>query len=120
MVSIMPTTAEDCKALLEQIPTFRIRAMTAHVDGKPVAIGGLTYLPGGNVIAFLEGYDAVKRWPVTMHKAVRRGLEEAKARGVRRIVAIADGAVEAAPRWLERLGFQPTAQDGVYLWENVQ
>ncbi|WP_375408506.1 hypothetical protein [uncultured Methylobacterium sp.] len=100
-------------------PLTRIRAMSARVDGELVAIGGLAYLPDLTVVAFLEGHSAVKRWPITIHKAVRAGLADAKRRGVRRIVAIAADDVEAAPRWLERLGFRSDAAPGVYLWEQV-
>jgi hypothetical protein len=117
MVDLSPTTLEDCERFFGKAPDWRIRAMTAHVDGEPVAIGGLAYLPDNTVIAFLEGYDAVKRFPLSIHKAVRRGLEDARRRGVRRIVSIADEGVEAAPRWLERFGFRPLGQDNLFLLE---
>ncbi|GJD92935.1 hypothetical protein [Methylobacterium iners] len=116
MVSIGPTTAEDVEVFLAEPPAWRIRAMTARIDGAPVAIGGLSYLPDGTVVAFLEGYAAVKRYPVAVHKAVRQGLADAARRGVRRIVTIADEGVEAAPRWLQRLGFREVSAN-VYVWE---
>ncbi len=116
-VQISATTLADCERFFGKAPDWRIRAMTAHVDGEPVAIGGLAYLPDNTVIAFLEGYDAVKRFPLSIHKAVRRGLEDARRRGVRRIVSIADESVEAAPRWLERFGFRVLDQANLYLLE---
>jgi hypothetical protein len=117
MVRVRPTTLEDCEQLLGGKPAWRIRAMTADVDGAPVAIGGLAYLPDNTVFAFLEGAEAVKRHPVAIHKAVRRGLDDAKRRGVRRILSIADEHIEAAPRWLERFGFVAAGHDNLFTLE---
>ena len=120
MIAFRPTTRADIAALDLDL-AWRIRAETAVVDGAPVAVGGITYLPDGTVAAFVEPYDAISRFPVGFTRAVRRGLAAARARGVRRIVALADveGAGEAAERWLRRLGFHPVEAPGalVYVWE---
>jgi len=117
MVKVRPTTLADCEQLLGARPDWRIRAMTVEANSEPVAIGGLAYMPDNTVFAFVEGDEAVKRYPVTIHKAVRRGLDDAKRRGVRRILSIADEHIEAAPRWLERFGFVPAGHDNLFILE---
>ena len=117
MLRVRPTSLADCERLLGGKPEWRIRAMTVEVDGEPVALGGFAYTPDNSVFAFLEGSDAVKRYPVAIHKAVRRGLEDAKRRGVRRVLSIADEHIEAAPRWLERFGFVPAGHDNLFVLE---
>lgn len=114
---LAPTTVADFEALVGGRPYARFRGVTAHLDGVPVAFGGLTYHPDGGVIAFLHGYDVVPRFPVAIHRAVKAGLAEARARGVTRIAAVCDDAVPAAPRWLRRLGFVPGERPGLWVSE---
>ena len=109
--------SEDFIALLGKLPDWRVKAWTATVDEKPIAIGGVAFHPGGP-IGFIEGFHEARRFPLSYTKAVRRFLAEARGQGVGRIIAEASTEVSSAGRWIERLGFEPQEIDGkrVYLW----
>lgn len=115
---IRPTTPEDWQRLVAKPPLWRIWAQTALIEDIPVAIGGIAYLPDGTVYAFIEGHDALRRFPVTMHRIVKRGLAAVRARGIRTLVARPDAGVPAAGRWLRRLGFEPidVGTERVFAW----
>lgn len=117
-LEIRPTVPEDVGALVAEPLPFRIKGKTAVEDGRPIAFGGLACLPGGGFGAFLHGGEHAKRFPVSFHKAVLKGLAEARAAGIRPITALADETTEAAERWLLRLGFEPMIVDGtkVFVW----
>lgn len=69
-----------------------------------------------HVVAFIQGHEALRRFPVAMHRAVVRGLAEARERGIKRIIAVADEDVPAAGPWLRRLGFRERGD--VWVWES--
>lgn len=119
-IELRPTTQADVDEFLKRPSPYRIRAFTGWVDGEIKGIGGLAYLPDGTALAFLELAEGARRYAVTLHKAALRTIEEAKARGVRKIVAQADTSYSTAERWLTRLGFEPVEIDGqkVYLWQH--
>lgn len=108
---ISPTTPADVEEFKQQTPPYRIRAVTGRVDGRIVGIGGIAYLPDGTVAAFLEATDEARRHAVTLHREARKVLSEAARAGHRMVVALADTSIEAAPRWLKRLGFEPVGQE---------
>lgn len=117
MIRLAPATVTDFEAVFGTAPPWRIRGVTAHQDGRPVALGGLAYSPDGLAMAFYAGTEAVQRFPVAITRAVMTGLAAARARGVRRIVAECDTSIEAAARWLARLGFRETEVPNVWIWE---
>ncbi|MGX9983970.1 hypothetical protein [Methylobacterium fujisawaense] len=117
MLDLRPATAADFEAVFGTAPPWRIRGVAAHQDGRPVALGGLAYTPDGAAMAFYAGTETVQRFPVAITKAVKAGLVAARARGVRRIVAECDTSIEAAARWLARLGFRPSDVPNVWIWE---
>lgn len=117
MITLAPATASDFEAMFGTAPPWRIRGMAAHRDGACVAIGGLAYAPDGAAMAFYAGTETVQRFPVAITKAVKAGLVAARARGVRRITAECDTTIEAAARWLQRLGFRPSGVDNIWIWE---
>lgn len=117
MIVLAPATAADFETVFGRAPPWRIRGMAAHRDGVCVAIGGLTYAPDGMAMAFYAGTETVQRFPVAITKAVKAGLVAARARGVRRIVAECDTTIEAAARWLARLGFEPSDVPNIWIWE---
>jgi len=115
MIIVTPTTPEDVHEFRQATPPYRIRAVTGRVDGKIVAIGGLAYLPEGGVMAFLEATDEARKHAVTLHKEAKRALLSAARAGHRSVMALCDPEVAAAPRWLERLGFEPVEDSKVYV-----
>lgn len=104
-MTFAPTVAADIEAIGEKVPDYRIRAVTARIGEKVVAIGGLGFQANGTVTAFCHLTDEARHRKVALHKAVKAGIEQAKARGIGRIVATADPEQPAGERWLERLGF---------------
>lgn len=100
-----PTTAADLDRAGYTL-AFRSRAVTALLGDEVLAIGGMAFLPGGKRLAFVNLTDEARRFPVTLHKTAVRFFEDARARGINSILAIADKTVEASDRWLERLGFR--------------
>lgn len=86
------------------VPPVRLWGYAAEHNGEVLAFGGLAFMPD-YVVAFMQGHEHIARFPLAFHRAVKRGLEEAKGRGITRIIAVADENVPAAARWLERLGF---------------
>ena len=119
MFAIRPTTKADCEAFYGKALPYRIKAYTGVIDGEVVAIGGLGFPPDGPAIGFADLKDIARQWPyaVELHRFARRVIAEAKAAGVPRIVAKADTSIEAAARWLERLGFEPPNGEGtLFIW----
>lgn len=121
-VELRPTTPDDWQRLVATPPPWRLWAQTAWHDGSPIAIGGIAFLPGHVCYGFLEGHDALRRFPVTMHRIVRQGLAELRSRGIRRVVAQGDAFVPAAERWLARLGFEPTmiGKERIWIWQSCR
>jgi topoisomerase IA-like protein len=109
-MTISPTTPADVEEFKHATPPYRIRAVTGRVDGRIVGIGGIAYLPDGTVAAFLEATDEARKYAVTLHKTALRSLK-----GYRKLVALCDPEIEAAPRWLKRLGFEPVDGLEVYV-----
>lgn len=116
-INLAPATAADFEAVFGSAPPWRIRGVAAHQDDACVALGGLAYTPEGAAHAFYAGTETVRRFPVAITRAVMTGLAAARARGVRRIVAECDTSIEAAARWLARLGFRQTDVPNFWIWE---
>jgi len=119
LFAIRPTTRADCEAFYGKALPYRIKAYSGLIDGEVVAIGGLGFPPEGPAIGFADLKDIARQWPyaVELHRFARRVIAEAKAAGVPRIVAKADTSIEAAARWLERLGFEPLNGEGtLFIW----
>jgi len=119
LFAIRPTIRADCEAFYGKALPYRIKAYTGLIDGEVVAIGGIGFPPEGPAIGFADLKDIARQWPyaVELHRFARRVIAEAKAAGVPRIVAKADTSIEAAARWLERLGFEPLTDEGaLFIW----
>ena len=112
-IEVRPTVAADLPALTSEPLPFRIKALTAVQDGAIIGIGGIGFTPAGDVVAFAELTPAERTAKVTLHRTARRVLAEARAAGIREIIASADPTFAAAQRWLARLGFTPI---GGRLW----
>src|SRR3990167_7521406 len=106
-VQVKPTTADDVREFFPEALPWRIKALTGRVGGQIKGIGGMAVLPDGTLAAFLEASeDDCRRYPITLHRAARRFLADARAQCVRKIMAKCDTGRVAAARWLERLGFE--------------
>jgi RimJ/RimL family protein N-acetyltransferase len=103
------------KFLTTPLP-YRVRAWTGVVEGEVIAVGGIAYMRDGTHGAFMLAGDDARQFPVTMHKTALTVLREARELGIRRLVTKAEPGVEAAERWLERLGFEPIIIDEDKVW----
>lgn len=115
--AIRPTTQADCEAFYGRELPYRIKAYTGFIGDEVVCIGGLGFPTDGPTIAFADMKEAARQWPyaVELHRFARRVIKEAKEAGVSRIVASADVNIEAAERWLKRLGFEHL-NGSIWIW----
>jgi RimJ/RimL family protein N-acetyltransferase len=114
------TIASDFDKVITIPLPYRVRAWTGLVDGEVIAVGGIAYMADGTHGVFMLADDRARSFPVTMHKTALTVLREARDLGIKRLVTIAEPGVEAAERWLERLGFEPimVGKDRVWVrWE---
>jgi hypothetical protein len=113
---IRPATPKDVAALIAEPLPWRIRAFAMEDDGKLLAVGGFTFMPGDTVAAFLIKAEGAERYPVTLHRAGITAMRTAVEAGYRRIVALADKTNPAAERWLVRFGYKLHMIDGIKTW----
>lgn len=117
-VVVRPVRPGDFDAFFEKPPPVRVRGY-AGVDGdEVVAVGGIACCGDGVFQAFFDvkGDELRKRYPVTLYKAARRLLADARAMGIPRVVAFPSPGVEAAERFLRRLGFAPLDDGPMFVW----
>lgn len=119
IVSITPTNQDDVDEFCPgQASPYRVKAWTARIDGRIVGIGGFGLMPNGVAIAFLNGSEDLRgRAALSLHRAVKRAIADMAARH-RRIIATCDENIEAAERWLVRLGFVPVSGGKVWEWQS--
>jgi hypothetical protein len=115
-VVLRPATRADFDAMLAEPLPWRVRATAAEVDGKLIGVGGLAFLPDGTIGAFVHAFDEARKYPVSMHRAGLKTMADARALGIRRVVALADKNIDRATPWLERLGFRKMIQEGEGVW----
>ena len=103
---VRPATVGDFVSFLGAAPPWRCRAWAGEVGGSIVGMGGVSYPPHAVApIVWADLTDAARRHAVTLHRhamAFLRTLDHP------RLLCMADSEIEAAPRWLRRLGFIPT------------
>ena len=110
-----PSLRADFLALLGESREYRCRCITAECDGRQIAIGGLIFKPDG-VYASVFLMEEVLQRPGALHRAVVRGLNDARRRGIREITAFAEPHNNAALLWLSRLGFKSADVRGEKIW----
>jgi RimJ/RimL family protein N-acetyltransferase len=122
--SVTPTTADDIAAFFPRAAPWRVRALTAKVDGKIVGIGGYAILPNGERIGFMEvPEENCKAYPVVLYRATRKFFGELREAGVSKVTVYPDKTREAAVRWLEYLGFRHVGEakgESFYVWQHSQ
>ena len=106
MIECRPAIPDD----FDEPPVYRVRAWAAFKDGKRVGIGGLGYPPGMPVVLWADITDEFRKHPVALHKIGLMCMREARATGVRYMVATTTVGFEAAERWIKRMGFVETGE----------
>lgn len=123
-VKLRPSVPADLPHIIGEPLPYRIRAITALVDGRVIGMGGIAFPPGGPVIAFVQQADDAKNYKVAFHRAGLMAMRLIRDAGVPEVVATAQADNAVAVRWLERLGFARTdapAVDGklVFIWRTA-
>jgi RimJ/RimL family protein N-acetyltransferase len=101
------TVSSDLSAVIGESLPFRIKTLTAEIDGKILGVGGLAFPPHGPVIAFVQQAPEAKNYPVAFHRAGLMAMKMIRKSGIREVIATCDADSPAAVRWLKRLGFYP-------------
>ena len=120
MIELRPSVRADFDELIAVPLPYRCLALTALDAGKVIGVGGFCFFPDGTARAFVHTAPGAHRYAVTFHRAGLRIMQEARRRGLRRIVATADEKQPRAGPWLARLGFKPQTIAGyeVWVWED--
>jgi hypothetical protein len=113
---IRPSIASDFDNFITNPLPYRVRAWTGLVGDEVVAVGGIGYMPDGSHSGFLMATDKAREHPIALHKAGLMVLKQAKTLGIKKLVTVADPEIDAAERWLLRLGFQPTMIEEQKVW----
>lgn len=138
-VILRPTILSDLLHVIGEPLPYRIRAITAVVQGRVIGLGGVAFPPCGPAIAFVQLVPAwskperadsdvpqtipeARHYPVAFHRAGLMAMTMIRAWGIREVVATADAGSAVAVRWLKRLGFEPTGSqpiDGkvLFIWQ---
>lgn len=114
-ITLRPARPDDFAALAAERLPWRTRAIAAEVAGRCVGIGGLVFRPDGVWASALIS-DECRRYKVTILRAARRLLAEAKAAKIRRIYATAECGRRGAEAFLIRLGFKRIEGSDVFMW----
>jgi len=111
-------------ASMEEIAAFRLCrhdgetvAKIAYLDGKPIALGGITWTRIGAML-WLEIKPEAKRFKTGLHRAALELIRAAWAAGEKRLVAFQNPLEPRADMWLRRLGFHeaPTMVKGMRMF----
>ena len=114
-VVLAPATAADFADLAARspntppLPKAQTIAIAGKIDGRVIAIGGVCFLPNGQRQIFADVTDEARAHPIALHKAALETIALAKKYRVKRVTAVAAEPLEAAERWLLRLGFRREA-----------
>lgn len=114
--TIRPATRADIDSLIAEKLPYRIRAFAVENDGKLLGVGGFAYQPNDTIAAFVLKAPGAEKYKVALHRAGLMAMQEAKAAGFRRVVALAEKTNPAAERWLSRLGFKQVMVEGEQAW----
>ncbi len=113
-----PATEADLCEWYGRLPGYSIKAWVLEVDGEVMGIGGLAYHRGRPNHLFTEWKPGLKRFPVSMIKAMRRGLEQ--LRGAPALARIQKDEPQAE-RISRMMGLTPAGADQegkLYRWDS--
>lgn len=112
MFQIRPATRDDVVKVLGQVPVT-VRALVADEDGDTIGLAGVFRINGQSYF-FGELTDRMRhKHTVTMVKTARKMIANAKPP----VLAIADASIEKSAKFLSYLGFIPTEQERLMLWQ---
>jgi N-acetylglutamate synthase-like GNAT family acetyltransferase len=115
-VEFRPTVSADLPHLTDKLLPFRIKAITALIDGRVAGVGGIGFMPSGTVVALAQMTDELRGHRFALHRAARKFMAEVKESGIRELVTLADHDISGADNWLRHLGFEPMVRNGVRIW----
>lgn len=120
-IRLRPTVPADLAQVTHEPLPIRIRAITALEGDRVLGVGGIGYRPDGVVIGFAAINDEFRRYPAAIHRAGLAMMQVIRESGTHRVIALAAPQIDAAERWLERLGFRPieTGDRKVFVWEQA-
>lgn len=120
-VVVRPLEPEDFGRVAGAMrPPYRVKGWAGVLDGEPIAIGGVAYTPQG-LLLWSHLTDTARAHPVTLLRAARRFLAQTARETRQPIIAFEDNEVEAAGRFLARLGFAFLAETNdtrIWQWRN--
>jgi hypothetical protein len=124
-VELRPTVPDDLPHIIGEPLPYRIRAITALVNGRVIGMGGIAFPPNGPVIAFVQQTEDARKYPVAFHRAGLMAMQMIRNSGVSEVVATAQRGSAVAVRWLERLGFrradnQESDRKLLFTWNRAQ
>ena len=102
---------------LSDVPEFgsdlkgdQVLGMTAEIEGKFAACGGVRQVLGHNWV-FFRVRDERALQPVFLHRTIKAALAALDDAGMRPLLAFCDHSRPRAEAWLLRLGFRPLLDD---------
>ena len=104
-VVVRPATREDIDAfsgITEGMPTTK--AFVAELDGRIIALWGIA-LTHGRWFAFCDLTEEARPYKMTMMRAGKRLIAEARRVGIKYIYAEASPVETGAVAWMHSLGF---------------
>ncbi len=113
---VRPAIASDFDQFMDKPLPYRVRAWAGVLGDEVIAVGGIGYMPDGTHSGFMMATDRAREFPLALHKAGLMVLREAKKLGIRKLVTVADSEVDAAERWLIRLGFESIMIEQKKVW----
>lgn len=119
-VTFRPTVAADLPHLTNQPLPFRIKAVTALIEGRVVGVAGIGFMPNGAAVALAQMTDEMRAHKFALHRRAKQFLKDVAASGIHELVTLADTDVApSAENWLRHLGFEPIERNGVrvYRWQ---
>lgn len=107
-LNLRPATRADIRAVEGMNPPMSVRAWAVDYHGEVAAVGGY----GMTSMGMLAFSKIIKPMPKV---AIYRLMKEAMARMPKNLVCQAD---PGSGPFLEKLGWVPAEQEGVYLWRH--
>ena len=103
-MTVRPANRWDIEAFSDLANKPTVKALVGEIDGEIVAIGGLAFVKG-RWFGFCDLRQKARPHKITIARAARRILVDARGIGARFVYAEADPREPGAQRWLTSLGF---------------